>query len=420
MGLFHSKRSPSSAHRWIRCPGSVRMEEGLPDTAGEEAIQGTCFHEVAADCLEYGVDPWAFVGTDIEWEETRDGERITIVRKFTPEMATKMYPGLIQLRAMADTPGAVMHVEKRVSLEEWVGEGESGTADCFIIDPLNRRIVNWDWKWGAGVVVLPEWNTQTILYTLGVWTDYAREAFNGVDPEDIEVMICIEQPRAPGGGGTWTVTMAELIEEGYRIRQKADETLKPEAPLVPGEKQCQFCKAARHNTCDARISDMLDSMGLDLDELEDDEVIEPLPVEKALSPKARSRLLLNKAQITSLLEQLHAEAMEDLRQGKDVPGMKRVPGRRPPRSWKDEGRAKVMLEHDFGSEAYTKKLISPATVEGELTKSGYKTRYESLVLTGEPAPTLVPEDDPREPMASVEDHWDLLDEPDELDENDLL
>lgn len=428
MGVFHSRRSPSSAHRWRLCPGSVNAEKGLPDDVGEEARQGSCFHEVAADCLEFGLDPWPYVGKEVTWEETYNGELISVTRTFTKEMADKMMPGLIQLRAFEDVPGAKMYVEKRVSLEEWVGEDESGTADCFIIDLLNRRIINWDWKWGAGVPVIPEWNDQTILYTLGVWSDYARAMFETAqleaeaygepedqfDLDDIEVVICIEQPRAPGGGGTWRTTIGDLIAEGRSIKADADATLDPHAPRFPGEKQCQFCKAARHNTCEERADRILDLLDLDEDDLEATFATETeidLTDKKALSPAARSAILLNKKMITSYLDQLHDDAMEDLRIGRDVPGLKRVPGRRPARKWKDEKRATLMLEHDFGEEAWNKKLRSPASVEDELRKPVYKDRYASLVEEGDPSPILVPESDPREPIKSA---FDLLDEDDSL------
>lgn len=422
MGLFHSRRSPSSAHRWRLCYGSVRMEEGLPDEVGEEARQGTCFHEVAAECLEFGVDPWPYVGQEITWQETIDDELVTLTRTFTKEMADKMMPGLIQLRAMEDVPGAKMYVEKRVHLTDWVGEGESGTADCFIIDVLNRRIINWDWKWGAGVPVQPEWNDQTILYTLGVWSDYAEEMFGRAieqaelhgEPEDqfgiedIEVVICIEQPRAPGGGGTWTTDMATLLEEGRKIKEDAERTEDPDAPLNPGEKQCKFCKAARQNTCKARAAKILALLDQDEDDLETELTVGcEIELPSAISAEARGQILLNRKMIEGFLDQLHDEAMDDARLGKPTPGQKRVLGRRPPRKWKDEARAKLMLEHDFGDEAWSKKLRSPTSVEDELRKPTFKSRYATLVETGDPSPVLVPETDPREPMNAA---IDLLDD----------
>lgn len=413
---FHTKRSPSSAHRWRKCPGSVRMEEGLPDEAGEDAIQGTVFHEVAADCLETGLEPFHFIGERIEIEER--GE--VIWREFTREMAVKMLPGLDFVWALADSPGAKLYVEKRVYLDRWVGPGESGTADAFIVDPVAWRLTCFDWKWGAGVPVDPEWNDQAILYLLGVWDTYAESAFEqavieaGGNPNDpwedaIECQIIIEQPRAAGGGGVWKARLGDLLREGRRIKRDAEKTEKPDAPLVPGEAQCKFCKAARANTCSARAEFIIEKIGADFDDLESEfaagakmEIADA----RALTPEQRSQILLNQPLIESFLTQLHEEAMEDARIGRPTPGLKRVAGRRPPRKWRDADKAEVVLSHDFGDEAWVRKLRSPSQIEEEAGKEQYRRKFEALVDEGEPKPILVPETDKREPLANIDQMFD--------------
>ena len=415
---FHSERSPSTAHRWRLCKGSVEESRGLPDDVGEDAIQGTVFHDYAADCLEIGLDPFPFVGDRMWVDDAND------YREFTQEMANKMVPGLDLVWAMADVPGAQLFVEERVNLENWIGPDESGTADAFVIDTLNWRLVCFDWKWGAGVPVSPDWNDQAMLYTLGVWDTFAEDPFteaaNGRKLKDIEVIIIIEQPRAPGGGGTWTTDLGTLLAEGRRIRKDADETTVPGAPRVPGEKQCKFCRAARHNTCKARADYIAQMTGLMLDELEDDLMVgaEPdLRDRKALTPEQRSQIVLHSKLITDWLKQLHDETMDDATRGHPTPGMKRVPGRAGARKWKDEKRAEIMLTHDFKDEAWTKKLRSPTQIEEEVGKKEYKTRYENNVVQGESKPILVPETDPREALPSEEALLDALwEEPDETDD----
>ncbi len=416
---FHSKRSPSTAHRWVRCLGSVEEEEGLPDTAGEEAIQGTVFHDYAADCLELGLDPWYLVGDRMLCE---DGQ----YREFTSEMANKMVSGLDTIWALADTPGAELYVERRVNLANWIGDDESGTADSFVINPIMWRLTTFDWKWGAGVPVAPEHNEQATLYTGGVWDTFAEDRFfehwqTSADMQDeyptwekardaIEVIIIIEQPRAPGGGGVWRTTLGHVLKELKRIRKLADKTMIPGQPRVPGEKQCKFCKAAFHNTCKTRIKYAADLIDLDLDELEDDLAVgaEPDLIDRrALTPAQRSQILLHEKLITGLLKALHEEAMEDATRGRPTPGLKRVPGRSGARKWADEKKAEIMLEHDFGDEAWAKKLRSPTYVEEEVGKAKYRTRYERLVVVGDAKPILVPENDPR---AEIPNDDDLLDE----------
>lgn len=420
---FHSERSPSTAHRWRLCHGSVEEERGLPDTAGEEAIQGTVFHDYAADCLELGLDPFYLIGDRMMCE---DGQ----YREFTAEMANKMVGGLDMMWAMADVPDAKLYVEERVNLEKAIGDDESGTADAFIIDTFNWRLSTFDWKWGAGVPVSPDHNDQAMLYTLGVWDTFAEDPFmesfakDRIRGEakydsweeardDIEIIIIIEQPRAPGGGGVWRTTMKELLREGIGIRKDADATMLPGQPRTPGEKQCKFCKAAFHNTCKARAEQIADMMGFLLDDLEDDLAVGAdldLIDRRALTPEQRSQILLNSKMITSWLSLLHEEAMEDSKHGRSVPGMKRVPGRTGARKWADEDKAELLLERDFGEEAWAKKLRSPTYVEGEVGKAKYRTRYQRLVVSGEAKSILVPETDPREELPSAEDLLDDISE----------
>ena len=47
----HATLAPSSASRWIACPGSVRLTADLPDTESEHAALGTFAHTAAAHCL---------------------------------------------------------------------------------------------------------------------------------------------------------------------------------------------------------------------------------------------------------------------------------------------------------------------------------------------------------------------------------
>lgn len=425
--LAHSERGPSTAHRWRPCPGSVRLSRGLPNTAGIEAAYGTVFHDFAADCLELGIDPQGFVGDRMLVDEEHGWI------EFDQEMADSMLNGLDIVWAMADVPGAKLIVEERVSLEDWVGEGEFGTTDAAIIDPLNWRLVVFDWKYGQGVPVSPERNDQAMLYALGTWTTFAASMFEEYlreqahessvifDPnspweDDIEVIIMIEQPRAPGGGGTWRTTMGELLAEGQKIRRDAKRTEDPNAPFKPGVKQCQFCLAAKFNKCKARAEMVLDAAGLDFDDLDNADLTgAPLaiPEIRSLTPEQRTQVLLHRKLIEKFLEDLHTEAYQDAQAARPVPGMKLVAGRNPPRKWKDEFKAEVMLEHDFAHKAYTKKILSPTAVEDKIGKRTYKDRYSRMVDTGEAKPILVPADDKRDPLPDITSDFDGLVDDDE-------
>lgn len=58
----HARLSPSSAARWMSCPGSVELTKDMPDTSSSFADEGTDAHELAAKCLETGKPASEFVG----------------------------------------------------------------------------------------------------------------------------------------------------------------------------------------------------------------------------------------------------------------------------------------------------------------------------------------------------------------------
>ena len=43
----HALLSASSAHRWLKCTKSARLEEQFPDTTSEAAEEGTLAHKLA-------------------------------------------------------------------------------------------------------------------------------------------------------------------------------------------------------------------------------------------------------------------------------------------------------------------------------------------------------------------------------------
>ena len=73
----HSPYSPSKAHRYIRCPGSVALEAGLEDSSSTYAREGTAAHKLAEMVLKKEIVlAEEMIGRSINWQE--NGEKATL------------------------------------------------------------------------------------------------------------------------------------------------------------------------------------------------------------------------------------------------------------------------------------------------------------------------------------------------------
>lgn len=408
----HSVRGPSGAHRWRRCPGSINAEAGLPDNARREAAEGTVFHEYAAMCLLFDLEPEHF---PLGVVHQQDGYEIA----YDEDMQHYMHEGLDWVRANIE-PGDIVLIERRVDISRWAGEGQFGTADVIIIRVKKRKIINFDWKYGKGVPVSPVKSDQMYLYNLGAWNDYAEKLFRGVDPADIEVEFVIEQPRAAGGGGSWKTTMAECLAEGEQIREDALATMNPKAPRIPGEKQCLFCKAS--GKCAEQDAYMLDVMRTKFDDIDD--AIE-LGVGPAFEPpaelnlEARAFVLLHKKAFDRWVARIHELTMHDLRAGKDVPLLKAVAGKPGKRTYLEsslEEAEAAMVALVGEDKALETKVISPATAEKIAGKKAVKEKLGAYWTQSPGKVILVPIEDKRPAVQDFASKFDDFDDDNE-DEN---
>lgn len=417
MAGTHSRLSPSSAHRYSRCPGAPNAEAGLPDDPSRFAAEGTVFHEIAAWCLQWGMEPEDFLGAVFE----EDGFEITV----DADMVRYMTPGLARARELMAGPGRVSYVERRVDLSHILGEGEGGTADLTIIDTIEREIILWDWKYGQGVPVTAFENEQEMLYLLGAWNDLAWPLLG--NSADVKVRLIIEQPRARGQltiregeesedeesdeaelddgdvsdetpqVAEWETTMDDVIVNfGWRMSEVAEATRDPNAPRVPGPKQCKFCKRAKtKGGCPERNEYLIDVFGQMFDDIDAQEelgVTFPLDHPSLLTPERRSWIVQHAPMLKKFLTDVHAHVVHDAVSGEPTPHLKVVAGRNPARKYHEgvEEKVEAILVEELGPEkAYNKKILSPAQAEKLLPLKSY-AKIEGYVDKGVAKATLVP------------------------------
>lgn len=370
----HARLSASGSHRWINCPGSVKAEEGFPDTTSLAASEGTAAHELAELVLING-------GTCFDWigKPLPDNNAFTVDQTMA-EYVQEYVDYVVAL-------GGDQEYEIRVDFSEWVPDG-FGTSDALVIKGSTLYVV--DLKYGKGVLVEAEENTQGMLYALGALEEYGYLY-------DIEkVVIVIVQPRRDHIS-EWTLSKSDLLKRGEWISQRAELANEPDAKRVPGESQCQWCKAKA--TCPALMALTHQTVAADFENL--DCMVNP----DQLGDEDLRKALDNKALIVSWFDAVEKHVFSRIEAGEEFKGYKLVEGRSL-RQWRDEGEAAAVLETLLEDDAYERKLLSPSKAEKAVgkTKAG---ELESLIVKPKGKPTLVPESDKRPPIGATADDFDF-------------
>jgi hypothetical protein len=398
----HAKLSPSGAHRWMRCAGSLYLESAFPRSSSKFADEGTAAHELAAWALESGNDAAAYIGRIIDV----DGNEFVV----DADMASHIQVYLDNVREFAID--SQLLVEQRVEFSEHVGVPESfGTSDTVILKGTEIQV--HDLKYGKGVKVDAEQNEQLMLYALGALSEF------GMLGDFDRVVMVIHQPRL-GHVSEWSCTVAELLEFAKTAKKAAGVCIDIIATeiignedLTPGEKQCRFCKAKA--TCPALARQVEQTVGADFEDIEVTKTRVTLFKEDAefIKPSVIASHLEAVDLIEDWCKAVRAEAERRLLDGQDVPGFKLVEGRRGSRKWTNEVEAEATLKsmrvkHDA---MYDYSLISPTTAEklakAEVLGPRQWSALQSFITQADGKPSVAPASDKRPALqlAPVEDDF---------------
>jgi hypothetical protein len=319
------KLRPSAAARWIACPASVRLSEGIPDSPSGEAAQiGTAIHSLAEICWLSGDVPANHVGSIVEG--------ITITQE-NAEFAQLHLDTIKELEANYDN----VTVEEHLSIIHILKGDCEGTADVLAWDNEGECLEIADLK--TGRLFVDADSSQMKLYALGaikLLGDFKR------------IKLTIVQPQT-GANRTHEMLLRDLLDWVADVVMPAiEKAYNPDTYPTPSTNACKYCPAKLH--CPA-----LKAMAAS----------PPVPV-KELSADEISEWLAQGELVEAFYEELKKVATKRLEGGAAVPGWNLVP-KRAIRKWrKDVVIASLPVDIEL---LYTHEPITPAQAEKLLSKA---------------------------------------------------
>lgn len=372
----HAKLSASGSKKWLACTPSARFEEQFPDEESEYALEGTFAHAVfeqellhflGRPCDPLPEDLLRFDGPSLR-EHVMDALRAVIERI---------------KEAYERCKDPVIMVERRLDFSPWVPEG-FGTGDVVIV--TDDLVEVMDLKYGKGVVVEAENNSQMRLYGLGAYHELAHLY-------DVQrVRMTVLQPRL-GNYSTEEISLQELLSWANDVVVPAARLAwGGEGEFVPGD-HCTsgFCRARYQ--CSARASHAQQLAKADFalvepEKLTDDQILQVLTKGKA---------------VADWIADVQSHALKQAAEhGKEWPGYKIVEGRSIRKYADADAVAAKLLEAGIEEALiFERNLRGITAMEAVLGKKRFTQLLGDLVVKPAGKPTLVPEGDKRLAISSV-------------------
>lgn len=371
----HAILSASSSHRWMNCTPSARLEQEFKEYESTAAKEGTAAHALAEHKLKRKLK----MRSDRPVSEFNDED----MELYTDDYSDYVYEQY--KKAQRYDENAQIFIEQRLDFSCYVPDG-FGTGDAVIISKGKIQII--DLKYGQGVLVNAENNSQMMLYALGALKKF------GKDYEIKKVKLVIFQPRRENVS-VWETTVTQLKKWAEKkLRPRAEMAFKGTGNYQPGS-HCQFCKAAAK--CRARAEENL--------KLAQEEFKKP-----PLLTDAEIETILGKIQgLKKWADEIWEFALDQALKGKQWNGFKVVQGKSV-RKYSDEQKVVDACNKAGYKDIYVKKLITLTEMEKLMGKKVFNEVLGSLIEKPAGKPTLVEESDKRPAITTAMNEFSVIKE----------
>lgn len=304
----HAILSASSAHRWLVCTPSARLEQ---EEGREEcsvfAAEGTAAHALAELKLKYRFGKIPLSEYQEEYEAFKvDPEFSKYYNKEFEEYVDDHVEYVISVTE--NLTNYHIFFEVRVNFANVVPQG-FGTADVLIVTEDTIWVI--DLKFGAGVPVSAINNPQLRLYGMGALNLFPNSKY---------IKMTINQPRL-ASRDTEELTKKELLDWSFNyVAPRAEEAIKGEGTLHSTEDACRFCKL--RGKCKERADTQLAIARREFEIVDQKQTLV-----QNLSVEQLSNILEIAPLFIDWFKDVQSFALGQLMQGVKIPGYKLVEGR---------------------------------------------------------------------------------------------
>ena len=424
MSEYHSVHSPSGAKKRFACPGSLAMEDGLPNESSEYADEGTAAHALAAMCLKDGSHPAAYLGRVLHVLDgvyvpdfkTSPTDEVKGLRRFAVDNEMVAAVNTYVQAVLKYAEGNTLDAEQALPVGHVSGEeGATGTGDAIIVTSDYSELQAHDLKYGMGVKVSAAENEQGLYYLSGA-LELHRADFEAVGEMPQRFRFVIHQPRLQHLS-EWSCSYDELM--AWQAKARDAEALartalqfkdnwigKPEQSqyLTPGE-HCSdaFCRARAN--CPALAGFVQQAVQADFTVMLTD-----TPATVAARIPADLKELGAKAAVLDIVadwvKQVRARVEGALFEHHNSPeaqqalGMKIVQGKKGARAWSSSDEAVALLKkmRMKTEEIYDLSVKSPPALEKQLAQEPKRWKRildAKLITQAEGKPSVAPLTDKR-------------------------